>query len=245
MAANDPAKHTEAVHKAVTTVAKALSDTYFKVDDALLNLPIGSELGAQLKAIRDNIFVQKQKAEQLVSQASEAVAALPPEPVEEPAAPEAPAPAPAPAAAPTAASKEARIPRVQSEAVYNLAVQGRQGKSGNLSTDGKVISLHGNPIFYVENGHAFASWAGWPTMTTAANVNALADVAGIKGQRPFYFQAKQPMVQGKPVQGTTTGWHDLGPIAGFEPAPAPEAAPVAAVASKRAGVPTLLLPRRK
>jgi hypothetical protein len=240
MAANDPAKQTEAVHKTVTTVAKALSDTYFKVDDALLNLPIGSELGAQLKAIRDNIFVQKQKAEQLVSSASEAVAALPPPPPEEPAAPE------APAAAPTAASKAARIPRVQSEAVYNLTIQGRPGKSGNLSTDGKVISLHGNPIFYVENGHAFASWAGWPTMTTAANVNALADVAGIQGQRPFFFQAKQPMVQGKPVQGSTTGWHDLGPIAGFEPAaPAPEAAPVPAVASKRAGVPTLLLPRRK
>lgn len=240
MAANDPAKQTEAVHKAVTTVAKALSDTYFKVDDALLNLPIGSELGAQLKAIRDNIFVQKQKAEQLVSSASEAVAALPPPPPEVPDAPE---PAGAPAAAPTAADKTARVPRVQSEAVYNLTVQGRPGKSGNLSTDGKVISLHGNPIFYIENGHAFASWAGWPTMTTAANVNALADVAGIKGQRPFFFQAKQPMVQGKPVQGTTTGWHDLGPIAGFEPAAAP--APVAAVASKRAGVPTLLLPRRE
>lgn len=243
MAANDPAKQTEAVHKAVTTVAKALSDTYFKVDDALLNLPVGSELGAALKAIRDNIFVQKQKAEQLVSQASEAVAALPPPVEEPPAAPEAPEQPSAPAAAPTASSKEARIPRVQSEVVYNLTVQGRPGKSGNLSTDGKVISLHGNPIFYLENGHAFASWAGWPTMTTAANVNALADIAGIKGQRPFYFQNKLPMIQGKPVEGSTTGWHDLGPIAGFEPAPAP--APAVAVASKKAGVPTLLLPRRK
>lgn len=241
MAANDPAKQTEAVHKAVTTVAKALSDTYFKVDDALLNLPVGSELGAALKAIRDNIFVQKQKAEQLVSQASEAVAALPPELPEEPAAPE-PGKAPAPAA-PTASAKEARVPVVQAQAVYDLSVQGRPGKSGNLSTDGKVISLHGNPIFYLENGHAYASWAGWPTMTTAANVNALATIAGIKGQRPFYFQNRTPMIQGKPVEGTLTGWHDLGPIAGFETPAAP--APVPAVASKRAGVPVLLLPRRK
>lgn len=241
MAATDPAKQTEAVHKAVTTVAKALSDTYFKVDDALLNLPVGNTLAAQLKAIRDNIFVQKQKAEQLVASASEAVAALPPPPPEEPE-PAAEPKAPAPAAAPTASSKEARIPRVQSEVVYNLAVQGRPGKSGNLSTDGKVISLHGNPIFYVEGGHAFASWAGWPTMTTAANVNALADIAGIQGQRPFSFQNRTPLVQGKPVEGATTGWHDLGPIAGMaEPAPAP--APVKA--AKRAGVPSLLLPRPK
>ena len=77
-------------------------------------------------------------------------------------------------------------------------------------------------------------------MTTAANVNALADLAGIPG-RPFSFKGREPMVNGVAMQVELTSWVDLGTVAG-EPAPAPSA-PV--MASKKAGIPTLLLPKLK
>ena len=78
----DPRKAQEALHKAVVDVAKAISDAFYKVDAELLGLPPNNPIGTELKAIRDNIFVQKQRAEKLVSGASEALQNLPPAPPE-------------------------------------------------------------------------------------------------------------------------------------------------------------------
>ena len=57
----DPYKQQENLHKSATDVAKAVSDAYYKVDSALLNLPAGNTMAAGMKAIRDNLFVQKQQ----------------------------------------------------------------------------------------------------------------------------------------------------------------------------------------
>jgi hypothetical protein len=69
-AAADPEKLRQEAHKAATSIAKSINDCYWKVDDALNNIPESAPAKAQLKAIRDSLFVQKQQAESIVQSAT-------------------------------------------------------------------------------------------------------------------------------------------------------------------------------
>lgn len=198
----DPRKAQEALHKAVVDVAKAISDAFYKVDSELLGLPPNNSLGAELKAIRDNIFVQKQRAEKLVTGASEALQKMPP-PL-----PEAPEPLkqqPAPQQQPRQASMG--VPSRQAETMVDCLKSGGEGKEGTLSTDGKVVSLAGTPIFKLEGGKLSASWTSKPSMTVAANVNSLAAACGL--ERVFSMRGESPMALGKPVTDPE-GWIEIG-----------------------------------
>ena len=231
-ATDDPRKQSEDMHKTVVDVAKAVSDSFYKVDAALLGLPPNNAIGEELKAIRDNIFVQKQRAEKLVAGASEQLAQLPPPAPEPPETPDALKPAPQPQAAPAApvqAAKKAGVPSKQAETMVDCLKKGQAGEEGSLATDGQTVTLAGVPIFKVEGEKISATWTDKPSMTVAANVNSLAAIYGI--ERPFTMQGESPMVSGK-VLADPKAWVELrGAVS----------KPVAA--SRRASTPSLLLPR--
>lgn len=203
----DPRKAQEALHKAVVDVAKAISDAFYKVDAELLGLPPNNSLGSELKAIRDNIFVQKQRAEKLVTGASEALQQMPPSPPEEPEPPKNQPQPQAPPQQPRQASMG--VPSRQAETMVDCLKSGSEGKEGNLSTDGKVVSLAGTPIFKSENGKLSATWTGKPSMTVAANVNSLAAACGM--ERVFTMRGESPMAKGQPVTDPE-GWIEIGSL---------------------------------
>lgn len=215
----DPRKAGEAAHKTVTEVAQAVSDAFYKVDKALLGLPVGAQLAAPLKTIRDTLFATKTQAEQMVQQASTELQAMPPA-VDE---------------AEDAMPKQAAgVPTAAAETIHGLLIKGQPGKAGNLSTDGKVVSLHGNPIFKVENGKIYGSWGNYqPTPTTAANVNGLCLLMGLP-TRPFTI-AKGRAVANGAIVNDLAAWIELGSVPGG-------AAPKAAAF---AHLPSLLQPRNR
>lgn len=209
----DPRKAGEAAHKTVTEVAQAVSDAFYKVDKALLGLPVGAKLAGPLKTIRDTLFATKTQAEQMVQQASTELQSLP-QAME----PEAPEP-----------KQAAGVPAAAAETIHGFLIKGQSGKAGNLSTDGKVVSLHGNPIFKIENGKVYGSWGNYqPTPTTAANVNGLCLLVGLN-TRPFTISKGRPVVNGQ-IVSDTGAWVELGSVTGAKVAAFP-------------GLPTLLQPR--
>lgn len=215
----DPRKAGEAAHKTVTEVAQAVSDAFYKVDKALLGLPVGAKLAGPLKTIRDTLFATKTQAEQMVQQASTELQSLPPA-MEEPEAPE--------------PKQAAGVPTAAAETIHGFLIKGQSGKAGNLSTDGKVVSLYGNPIFKVENGKIYGSWGNHqPTPTTAANVNGLCLLLGLS-TRPFTVSKGRAMANGALVDDLGA-WIELGSVTGG-------AAPKAAAF---AHLPTLLQPRNR
>lgn len=211
----DPRKAGEAAHKTVTEVAQAVSDAFYKVDKALLGLPVGAKLAGPLKTIRDTLFATKTQAEQMVQQASTELQSLP-QAME----PEAPEP-----------KQAAGVPAAAAETIHGFLIKGQSGKAGNLSTDGKVVSLHGNPIFKIENGKVYGSWGNYqPTPTTAANVNGLCLLVGLN-TRPFTVSKGRPVVNGQ-IVSDTGAWVELGSVTGAKVAAFP-------------GLPTLLQPRNR
>ena len=211
----DPRKAGEAAHKTVTEVAQAVSDAFYKVDKALLGLPVGAKLAGPLKTIRDTLFATKTQAEQMVQQASTELQSLP-QAME----PEAPEP-----------KQAAGVPAAAAETIHGFLIKGQSGKAGNLSTDGKVVSLHGNPIFKIENGKVYGSWGNYqPTPTTAANVNGLCLLVGLN-TRPFTISKGRPVVNGQ-IVSDTGAWVELGSVTGAKVAAFP-------------GLPTLLQPRNR
>ena len=211
----DPRKAGEAAHKTVTEVAQAVSDAFYKVDKALLGLPVGAKLAGPLKTIRDTLFATKTQAEQMVQQASTELQSLP-QAME----PEAPEP-----------KQAAGVPTAAAETIHGFLIKGQSGKAGNLSTDGKVVSLHGNPIFKIENGKVYGSWGNYqPTPTTAANVNGLCLLVGLN-TRPFTVSKGRPVVNGQ-IVSDTGAWVELGSVTGAKVAAFP-------------GLPTLLQPRNR
>lgn len=220
MPIEDPRKAGEALHKTITEVAQAVSDAFYKVDKAMLGLTPGSNMAGPLKTIRDTMFATKVQAEKMVTQATTELQAIPMTP-EEPEAPAAP-------------KVGAAVPTVQAETIWDALSQGKPGKAGSLSTDGQVVSLHGNPIFKIEDNKVFASWGNYqPTPTTSANVNSLAILAGFP--KPFSIQGGKAMAKGQPVSDLGA-WVEIGPMPGH-------GTPVAA--RVKASVPELLRPRRK
>ena len=210
----DPRKAGEAAHKTVTEVAKAVSDAFYKVDKALLGLPVGAKLAGPLKTIRDTLFATKTQAEQMVQQASTELQSLP---MGEPEAPE--------------PKQAAGVPTAAAETIHGFLIKGQSGKAGNLSTDGKVVSLYGNPIFKIENGKVYGSWGNYqPTPTTAANVNGLCLLVGIN-TRPFTISKGRPVVNGQ-IVSDLGAWVELGSVTGAKVAAFP-------------GLPTLLQPRNR
>lgn len=217
----DPRKAGEAAHKTVTEVAQAVSDAFYKVDKALLGLPVGAQLAGPLKTIRDTLFATKTQAEQMVQQASQELQTMPPavEGAEEPI-PE--------------SKQAAGVPTAAAETIHGFLIKGQSGKAGNLSTDGKVVSLYGNPIFKVENGKIYGSWGNHqPTPTTAANVNGLCLLLGLS-TRPFTVSKGRAMANGALVDDLGA-WIELGSVTGG-------AAPKAAAF---AHLPPLLQPRNR
>ena len=211
----DKRKAGEAAHKTVTEVAQAVSDAFYKVDKALLGLPVGAKLAGPLKTIRDTLFATKTQAEQMVQQASTELQSLP-QAME----PEAPEP-----------KQAAGVPAAAAETIHGFLIKGQSGKAGNLSTDGKVVSLHGNPIFKIENGKVYGSWGNYqPTPTTAANVNGLCLLVGLN-TRPFTISKGRPVVNGQ-IVSDTGAWVELGSVTGAKVAAFP-------------GLPTLLQPRNR
>ena len=192
----DPRGEGEALHKTVTEVAKAVSDAFYKVDGALLGLPVGSNLSGPLKAIRDSVFATKSQAEQLVTRATTELQQIPVATPEE-------------EAAPVPASRVAGVPTVDAETIFDLITLGRDGESGNLSTDGKTVTLKGKPIFKLEGGKAYGSWGGDSSPSTAANVNSLSAIVGIS--KPFVVNDGGVSVLGKPTTDLD-GWVELGSV---------------------------------
>lgn len=212
--AEDPEKIRQEAHSAATSMARLLSDTFYKSDDLLQKIPDSAPAKVELKAIRDNLFIQKNKAESIVQQATATA------PVADPATPQ------TQPAAPVAASKHtASVPSVAAETVYDGFRKGREAKAGSLATDGKVVTFGGTPILKNEGGRVVASWGGKPTMAIAASVNSLALLAGIT-TRPLSLTDGKPSINGKSV--TPDAWVDLGPLPGAAPEP------------KQASIPLLL-----
>ena len=232
----DPRKQSEEMHKKVSDIAKAVSDTFYKVDSTLLGLPPNNAIAEELKAIRDNIFVQKQRAEKLLAGASQALAELPPAPPPEPEPepePE-PAEAPAPVATPHASTPPPQAPPAQNPAktsahiIADCMKAGQIGNAGVLTTDGEIVYLHTDPIFKMEGQRLFASWGGQvPTESVCAHVNNLAAAFGLSDV--FTIQKDRPMVKGKQASDLQA-WVELGAI--------PQAK-----SSGGTGLPSLLCPR--
>lgn len=212
----DPEKVRQEAHGAATSMARLLSDTFYKSDDLLQKIPDTAPAKAELKAIRDNLFIQKNKAEAIVQQATE----IQPEPVAPP-----PPTAPVPAAAPTASVRTAAVPSVAAETVYEGFRKGKEASAGSLATDGKVVTLRGTPIMKNEGGRVLASWGGNPSAAISASVNSLALLAGLP-MRPFTLRDGNPQIHGK--QASADSWVDLGAMPS---SPEP----------KKASIPALLL----
>lgn len=93
-------------------------------------------------------------------------------------------------------------------------------KAGDLKTDGRTVTFHGAPIFRLYQGMVSASWGGRATMSTAAVLNGLCELA-MQG-RPFKVGLdQQPTFKGEPC--SLTEWIRVGP--------APVKAPLSATAS--------------
>ena len=57
--------------------------------------------------------------------------------------------------------------------------QGEPAASGNTTTDGNAVWLHGNRIAQrEEDGSVWVTLAGWPTVTTRERVNGLCEELG-------------------------------------------------------------------
>lgn len=221
----DPRKEGEALHKTITEVAQAVSEAFYKVDKAMLGLPPGSNMAGPLKTIRDTMFSTKVQAEKMVSQASTELQNIPVTPEE----PEPDMPPSVKGASVIAAG----VPTVACETIHDLLLKGKEGKAGNLSTDGKVVSLHGNPIFKIEGDKVYGSWGNYqPTPTTAANVNGLALLVGL-GTRPFSIKNGQAMANGNPVSDLGA-WVEIGTTG-----------PKAQAEPRVASLPNLLAPRKR
>ena len=90
--------------------------------------------------------------------------------------------------------------------VMEALKEGKPAKSGNLVSDGTTVSLHGNPIFKLENGVASASWCGWVTPTTARVVNGLAALLGVQA----HFNIKDRLAQCNGKKCDSKNWVVLG-----------------------------------
>ena len=222
-AQNEALKAQVALHSSTVEVAKAVSDAYYKIDAVLTKMTPDSDVWTRLKSIRDAIFIQKGQVDQVVQMASGGTSGqqaqpVAPPPTAAPVAQAAPAAGPAPiptratplpAPQPQTASKEAAsVPSMQAEKVWGWLQQGKPGSAGSLATDGKVVTLRGRPIFKVENGLAFGSFAGDPSLTTAANVNSLAVLAGIG--RVFALHHGTPSFNGTDIPAD--GWVAVGVV---------------------------------
>lgn len=60
-----------------------------------------------------------------------------------------------------------------SETIARAFAEGRPASSGNTTTDGSVVLLHGNRIAWRSDGVIWASLCGWPTPTTRERINAV------------------------------------------------------------------------
>ena len=155
--AEDPEKLRQEAHGAATSTAKAISDCFYKVDSLLSKIPEAAPAKSQLKAIRDALFIQKNKAEGIVQQATMS-------PVPE----EAPAPA--------------NVPSKAAQLIYAKFQGGEAARVGSLETDGYTITFQGNPIFKKQNRRLYASWGGYPTAKVAKLINALSTLAGLESR---------------------------------------------------------------
>jgi hypothetical protein len=241
-AQQDALKAQVALHSAAVDVAKAVSDAYYKIDAALTKMAQDSDIYSKLKAVRDAVFIQKGQAEAVVQVASGGQQAPPaqsvaptPTPVTPPTGQPTPLPTPmTPLSAPVTPNPEAdappppapvtaSLPSAQAQEIWDLLQKGLPGGGGNLTTDGKLVCLRGEPIFKIEGGMAFGSWAGAPSLTVAANVNSLSALAGV--DRAFALHRGIPSFKGQDVPAE--GWIAIGPVA----------------KAKTAGLPSLLQPR--
>lgn len=65
-----------------------------------------------------------------------------------------------------------------SETIAKAFLSGKRTGCGNTMTDGESVWLHGNRIADWEGDCVWVTFAGWPTLTTAARLNAICECAG-------------------------------------------------------------------
>tara|TARA_R100000808_G_scaffold1753_1_gene7581 strand:+ start:472 stop:801 length:330 start_codon:yes stop_codon:yes gene_type:complete len=69
--------------------------------------------------------------------------------------------------------------RKVTQKIVSAFAQGEPAASGNTTTDGNAIWLHGNRIAQRdESGSVWVTLAGWPTVTTRERVNGLCEELG-------------------------------------------------------------------
>lgn len=82
--------------------------------------------------------------------------------------------------------------RKVTDKILNAFNAHKPAASGNTTTDGTVILLHGNRIAERRrDGSVWVTLAGWNTVTTRERLRALVSVTTVKGQ---------PFIGGKPVK---------------------------------------------
>ena len=70
--------------------------------------------------------------------------------------------------------------RKTTESVCKAFLAGNRKSSGNSSTDGVVLLLHGNRIAErMPDGSIMATLAGWPSPTTRERLNGLTELLGL------------------------------------------------------------------
>lgn len=81
--------------------------------------------------------------------------------------------------------------------IVSAFIAGKSKSSGNSSTDGNAMFLHGNKIAEKRDGKLWVTLAGWNTPTTRERVNGLLREAGLTGS--FNQKDFAPCFNGKPV----------------------------------------------
>lgn len=87
--------------------------------------------------------------------------------------------------------------RKVSETIARAFAEGRPASSGNTTTDGSVVLLHGNRIAWRQDGTIYATLAGWSTVTTRERINSLARALG--SSVSVYQDDFQPMYSASPT----------------------------------------------
>ena len=93
--------------------------------------------------------------------------------------------------------------RKTTESVCKAFLAGNRKSSGNSSTDGVVLLLHGNRIAErMPDGSIMATLAGWPSPTTRERLNGLTELLGLG--RLFHQHKHVQHFRNKPIGSNDT-----------------------------------------
>lgn len=87
--------------------------------------------------------------------------------------------------------------RKVTKSVCEAFINGKKKSAGNTRTDGEALFLHGNKIAERREDGIYATFAGWPTVTTRERLNGLCELLGLG--RPFRQRRYNQHFKNKPI----------------------------------------------